>query len=255
MSQSSIRTGMLLAAAACLAWAGVAAPATAADGGSAAMGPTYYEQLVGTGDLAALESQAGGLPTTLHVVEAAGGVEYRVLSERAKGTTWQVSLEVAERNHERVDAVYDLVLALPLPASSDGIAAFETKQWDIKAREGLPGSSVALIYGGEKLTLKRNVALEKAWLPALQDSRDGLPDLSGTGYMFTLWDTVLRYDPSYGDRVQGLASLTYETGADVLAPDPEDERNAGYVITWIPTLDPSIPPFTIRLDVRPPTVD
>jgi hypothetical protein len=37
-----------------------------------------------------------------------------------------------------------------------------------------------------------------------------------------------------------------------MAPDPEDERNAAYVITWIPTLDSSVPPFTIRLDVRPP---
>jgi hypothetical protein len=246
---------MLLATAACLAWAGVAAPATAADGGSAAMGPTYYEQLARTGDLAALESQAGGLPAALHVVEAAGGIEYRALKEDAYSTTWEVFLEVEERNHERVDAVYDLVLALPLPASSDGIAAFESEQWGITAREGAPGASVALIYGGEKLTLKRNVALERAWLPTLQGSADGLPDLSGTGYMFTLWDTVLRYDPGYGDRVQGLASLTYETGSEVLAPDPEDERNAGYVITWIPTLDPSIPPFTIRLDVRPPAVE
>jgi hypothetical protein len=164
-------------------------------------------------------------------------------------------MEVEERNHERVDAVYDLVLALPVPARYDGIAAFETRQWGIKAREGAPGASVALIYGGEKVTLKRNVALERAWLPTLQGSPDGLPDLSGTGYMFTLWDTVLRYDPGYGDRLQGLATFTYETGSEVLAPDPRDERNAAYVITWIPTLDPSVPPFTIRLDVRPPTAD
>ena len=40
-----------------------------------------------------------------------------------------------------------------------------------------------------------------------------------------------------------------------MAPDPEDERNAAYVITWIPTLDPSVPPFTIRLDVRPPIAE
>jgi hypothetical protein len=246
---------MLLAAAIGLAWAGTATPAAASDGGAAAGGPTYYEELMGSGDLSALESRAGGLPSSLHVVEAAGGVEYRVLGEDAGTATWEVSLEVEERNHERVDAVYDLVLALPLPASSDGIAAFVTEQWAIKAREGAPGSSVALIYGGEKLTLKRNVALERSWLPILEASPDGLPDLSGTGYIFTLWDTVLRYDPGFGDRVQGLASLIYETGAEVVAPDPADERNAGYVITWIPTLDPSVPPFTIRLDVRPPAAE
>jgi len=246
---------MLVAAAACLAWAGTAMPAAATDGGAAASGPTYYQELIGSGGVSALESQGGGLPISLHVVEAAGGIEYRVLSEGANATTWEVFLEVEERNHERVDAVYDLVLALPLPAGSDGNAAFATQQWSIKAREGTPNASVALIYGGEKLTLKRNVALERSWLPILEASPDGLPDLSGTGYVYTLWDTVLRYDPGYGDRVQGLASLSYETGAEVVAPDPEDQRNAGYVITWIPTLDPSVPPFTIRLDVRPPAVE
>lgn len=254
MRRSTKRASMLLAAATCLAWAGTAMPAAAADSLSVS-GPTYYQELIGSGDLADLERPAGGLPTSLHVVEAAGGVEYRLLGVEAGTTTWEAFLEVEERNHERVDAVYDLVLALPLPAGNDGSAAFESDQWGIKAREGAPGSSVALIYGGEKLTLKRNVALERSWLPVLEGTPDGLPDLSGTGYKFTLWDTVLRYDPGYGDRVQGLASLTYETGAEVVAPDPEDQRNAGYVITWIPTLDPSVPPFTIRLDVRPPAVE
>jgi hypothetical protein len=245
---------MLLAAGTCLAWAIAPTPAVCIDGGAAAES-TYYEAVVGSGDIAAFENQAGGLPTALHVVEAAGDVEYRVLSEGADSRTWEVALEVEERNHERVDAVYDLVLALPLPASSDGIAAFETEQWGIEAQEGIGGNSVAFIYGGEKVTLKRNVALERAWLPSLQTSPDALPDLSGTGYIYTLWDTVLRYDPGYGDRLQGAASLTYETGAEVMAPDPEDERNAAYVITWIPTLDSSVPPFTIRLDVRPPSAE
>jgi len=254
MSRSRNRTGMLLVAGTCLAWAVVPTPAASIDGG-AAMEPTYYEGVVGSGDVAAVENQAGGLPTSLHVVEAAGGVEYRVLSETADSTTWEVSLEVEERNHERVDAVYDLVLALPLPASRDGIAAFETEQWGVEAQESIRGGSVAFIYGGEKVTLKRNVALERAWLPSLHASPDALPDLSGTGYKYTLWDTVLRYDPGYGDRLQGAASLTYETGAEVMAPDPEDGRNAAYVITWIPTLDPSVPPFTIRLDVRPPSAE
>ena len=108
-----------------------------------------------------------------------------------------------ERNHERVDAVYDLVLALPMPASSDGMAAFETEQWRIEAREGSRGASVALIYSGEKLTLKRNVALERTWLPSLLASPDGLPDLTGTGNVYTLWDAVIRYDPTYGAPTPG----------------------------------------------------
>jgi hypothetical protein len=140
-----------------------------------------------------------------------------------------------------------------MPVSSDERAAFEAEQWRIEAREGSREASVALIYSGEKLTLKRNVALERAWLATLRASPDGLPDLTGTGYAYTLWDAVIRYDPSYGSRLQGLASLEYQTGAEVVAPDPEDERNAAYLITWVPTLDPSVPPFTIRLDVRPPS--
>ncbi len=197
MSRSRNNQAMLLAASACLAWTLAPAPAASIDG-SAAAEPTYYEELTGSGGVAGLESQAGGLPSALHVVEAHGGVEYRMLSQEAEGTTWEVSLEVEERNHERVDAVYDLVLALPMPASSDGMAAYATEQWRIEAREGSRGASVALIYSGEKLTLKRNVALERAWLPSLQGSPDGLPDLTGTGNVYTLWDAVIRYDPTTG---------------------------------------------------------
>jgi hypothetical protein len=226
--------------------------AVAIDGGSAAASSTYYEQLLAGGSLADLESSQGGLPQALHVVDAAGGVDFQLLETAVGVATWEVTLEVAERSHERVDAVYDLVLALPLPAAADGGAAFEAKQWGITAREGSKDASVAFIYGGEKVKLKRNVALERTWLPLLVGARDGLPDISDTGYVHTLWDAVLRYDPGYGDRLQGLATLRYQTGAEVMAPDPEDERNAAYVITWIPTLDPSVPPFTIRLDIRPP---
>ena len=225
--------------------------AAALDGASAAA-PTYYEQLVAGGSVADLESSQGGLPQGLHVVDAAGGVDFQMLETTGGEITWEVTLEVAERNHERVEAVYDLVLALPLPATADGSTAFKASQWGIIAREGTKGASVAFIYGGEKVTLKRNVALERTWLPLLVGALDGLPDISDTGYVYTLWDAVLRYDPGYGDRLQGLATLRYQTGAEVMAPDPDDERNAAFVITWIPTLDPSVPPFTIRLDIRPP---
>ena len=241
----------LLIAAFALAVAFAPRPAAAVDG-TAAIAPTYYEQLVAGGSLADLESRQGGLPEALHVVDAAGGLDFRMLETTGGEATWEVNLEVAERNHERVDAVYDLVLALPLPSEADGRAAFEASQWGITPREGAKGASVAFIYGGEKVTLKRNVALERTWLPLLVGALDGLPDISDTGYVFTLWDAVLRYDPGYGDRLQGLATFRFQTGAEVMAPDPDDERNAAFVITWIPTLDPSVPPFTIRLDLRPP---
>ena len=36
------------------------------------------------------------------------------------------------------------------------------------------------------------------------------------------------------------------------APDPEDPRNAAYVINWVPSLDAAIAPYALRLDVVPP---
>lgn len=249
--ESRKRTLIVLIVALALAGTFASRQATAFDGSSAAS-QTYYQQLVGGGTLADLESSQGGLPEALHVVDAAGGVDYQIVETVGGGTTWEVTLEVAERNHERVDAVYDLVLALPLPAGADGSAAYEASQWGITAREGTMGASVAFIYGGEKVMLKRNVALERTWLPTLRGAPGGLPDISDTGYVYTLWDAVLRYDPGHGDRLQGLATFRYLTGAEVMAPDPDDERNAAFVITWIPTLDPSVPPFTIQLDLRPP---
>jgi hypothetical protein len=249
--ESRIRKLTVLIAAFALAGTFASQPAAATDGNAAAP-QTYYEQLMGGGTLADLESSQGGLPEALHVVDAAGGVDYRMVETVGGETTWEVTLEMAERNHERVDAVYDLVLALPLPVEADGKAAFEASQWGITAREGTKDASVAFIYGGEKVVLKRNVALERTWLPMLLGAPEGLPDLSGTGYEYTLWDAVLRYDPGHGDRLQGLATFRYHAGAGVMAPDPDDERNAAFVITWIPTLGPWVPPFTIRLDLRPP---
>ena len=250
--ESRTRKLTVLIAVLTLAGAFASRPAAATDGACAAGGPTYYEQLVGSGALADLESNQGGLPDALYLVDAAGGVDFQLIETLGGESTWEATLEVAERNHERVYAVYDMVLALPLPVAADGSDAFEPSQWGITAREGTTGASVAFIYGGEKVVLKRNVALERTWLPALLGSPDGLPDISDTGYEYTLWDAVLRYDPGHGDRVQGLATFRYQTGAEVAAPDPDDERNAAFLITWIPTLDPSVSPFTIRLDLRSP---
>jgi hypothetical protein len=234
-------------ACALLALAPVAASAvdggTTTGGGSLAAGSSYYEQAAGdTATLSRATAGAGGLPTALHVVDAAGGVEYR----RATAGSWEVEVRVAERPHERLDAVYDLVLALPLPAGSGPDA------WRIAVREGSRGASAAAVYAGEKVTLKRNATLEASWLPLLVGARDGLPDLGGSGYEWTLWDTIVRYDASVGPTLQGFATLRYAADSSLAAPDPEDSRNAAYVITWIPALGASVPPFTLRLDVAAP---
>lgn len=242
-------SGLLLPAAASRAIDGNATPPPPEGGDD----QTYYESVLGESSLEELESPGGGLPAALELIEAPGTVSYTQVSSDPDSLDWEVSVEVAERDHERVDAVYALVVALPLPVTPQGRAGFRPLQFGIGAREGTPANSVAFVYGGEKVVLKRNVGLERTWLPALAGAAGGLPDLSGTGYAFTLWDAVVRYDAGHGPRVQGHGTLRYTTDVDVSAPDADDPRFGAYVITWIPTLDPSIPPFTIRLDVQAPS--
>jgi hypothetical protein len=184
-------------------------------------------------------ASAQGLPTGLHVVEAAGGAAYRSLGDG----TIEVTVTVGERPHERVDALYDLVLALPLPIG------FDSGQWRITPREGQAGASVPVVYAGERVALKRNTPLESSWLPLLVGAPDGLPDLSDGGYAWTFWDALLRYDPEAGDTVQGFGSFRYAADPSVPLPDPGDPRQAAFLISWIPTLDAAVPPFTLRLDV------
>jgi hypothetical protein len=81
---------------------------------------------------------------------------------------------------------------------------------------------------------------------------EGLPDVSSSGYAWTLWDAIVRYDPSAGSTLEGFGELGYVADASVAAPDPADPRNAAYVITWVPTLDAAVPPFALRLDVVEP---
>ena len=235
---------LVLSTCALLALASVGARAidggAALTGGDGSDGSSYYEQTTAQASvLSGSAKGAGGLPLALHVVEAAGGVEYRSDGSGA----WEVEVRVAERPHERVDAVYALVLALALPAGTG------SEVWRIGVREGSARASAAAIYAGEKVTLKRNAPLETSWLPLLVGARDGLPDLAGSGYEWTLWDTIVRYDASAGTTVQGFATVRYAADPSVDAPDPEDPRNAAYVITWIPALGASVPPFTLRLDV------
>jgi len=221
-----------------------ALPAFAFDGAFAAQGsgPTYYEAAIqeqaGSTAIVTQDGAAsGGLPTSLFVVDAEGGVIYRELGDGA----WEASIEVAERTHERVDAVYDLVLALPLPLGSKSDA------WQIVPKVS-GASSASLVYGGETIVLKRNVPLENAWLPLLAGAPNGLPDLSQKGYAWTFWDAIVRYDTNAGATVQAYGTFRYDADAGVVAPDPENPDNAAYVITWIPTLE-DVPPFAIRLDV------
>jgi hypothetical protein len=219
-------------------------PIAALDGSFAAVepGPTYYElatdeQAVASAETTKDSSASGGLPNSLYVVDAEGGVSYRDLGDGA----WEVSVEVAERPHERVDAVYDLVLALPLPIGS------KAETWRI-ATKASPTSTSTIVYGGESIVLKRNVPLEHAWLPLLAGAPGGLPDLSRTGYAWTFWDAIVRYDASAGATVQAYGTFRYQADPRVVAPDAENPDNAAYVITWIPTLE-AVPPFAIRLDV------
>jgi hypothetical protein len=240
----------------------LASPASAFDGASAASsgdgegansgGPTYYEAALGTTSAPETESAMGGLPSGLHLVDAGGSVTYELREFGPELDRWEVQIVVAKRPHERVDAVYDLLLVLPLPANAQGAPSFRTNAVGIDAREGTENASVAFIYGDEKVVLKRNVALEKVWLPSLVGASNGLPDLSGTGYTQTLWGTLLRYDPARGDAIQGFATLAYEAPAGTPAPDETDPRLAAHIINWIPTIDPTIPPYTLRLDVGAP---
>jgi len=223
----------------------LAAPALAVDGFSMQQPDTSYYEQAARGEALAPEASmttdgaaAGGLPSSLYVVDAAGGVTYRSLGDGA----WQVDVAVARRPHERVDAVYDLVLALPLPVGSHSNA------WRIEPRLGPSAKAKPIVYGGERVVLKRNVPLESAWLPVLVGASEGLPDLSRSGYAWTLWDAIVRYDASAGATLEAFGTFGYSADARVVAPDAENPDNAAYVITWIPTLE-AVPPFAIRLDV------
>ena len=256
----TIRTGLLsilLASCAALPAAAIdgqaappAIPPLADDEGARAraveLGESYYEEAFAQRGRSADEKSAAsaaaaeGLPTALHVVEASGGVRYRALGDGR----FKVRVEVDRRPHEQVDALYDLVLALPLPEG------FVTDAWRIPLYTGSPANSQPLVYAGERLRLKRNLPLESTWLPALAGAVDGLPDLSGSGYVWTIWDTIVRYDAKAGAMVGGFGTLSFEADASIPAPDSGDPAKAAYLITWVPALDASVPPYTIRLDVQ-----
>jgi hypothetical protein len=237
------------------------APTTvaASDGGSSSDpdAGTYLVRTLNGASAEALETTDAGVPTALHVEDGLAIAEYR-RRPRADGRAgWDLRISGFERNHERIDAVYDIVLVLPLPVDASGRPAFETRQHAITPREGTEDASVPLIYGGEKVTLKRNVSLEKTFLPGLvgDPAKGRLPSLAGTGYAYTLWDTIVAFDEGFGARVQGWGSFRYDTNAKVPPPDPADPALAAYLITWIPSLRADVRPFALRIDVRPPALE
>ncbi len=208
---------------------------------------TYYEeQLENASWRATAES---GLPSRLHVVDGAAYIEYRPLREGLRQTEWEVQVRDFDRRHETVDAVYDMVLVLPLPESAAGLDAFEALEPGITLREG----DEPMIYGGRELVLKRNLALERTLVAGLIEEGGGegkLPSLAGTGYRYTCWDAVVAHDAEHGEFVRAGASLRYATEGRLAAPDAEDDRLAAYWITWIPSLTTEIAPYALRMDVR-----
>jgi hypothetical protein len=230
----------------------------ASDGGSAepepdgraASAPTYYESVVGPSTVSQLQAAEAELPRTLEVVGSTASARYQPLALSGAHREWQLRIEGFSRRHERVDATYDMILVLPLPADGHARDAFVPLQRGVVVLEGGAGRSVPLIYGSEKIVLKRNVGLEKTLLPSLGVGA-ALPDLAGTGYQWTAWDAIVPRDAVYGDTIEAQATLHYRTAATVAAPDAGDPRLAAYVITWIPALPASVPPYAVRIDVSP----
>lgn len=222
-------------------------------GGEAALNTsaTYYETVVDGATVQSLSTADPTLPTELVIDHATAVATYRPIAQTATSIEWQLRIEGFERRHERVDGIYDMVLVVPLPAAQ-GRDAFEATKRGFFVEEGGADASVPLIYGGEKVVLKRNVGIEKSLLPQLS-GHDGLPDLAGSGYRWTAWDTVMQRDDSHQDVVQARGHLEYTTALGVAAPDPNDARLAAYLITWIPGLPANIAPFSVRMDVAPPS--
>lgn len=226
-----------------------AGPMSAGPIGAEPTGTTYYEDVLSSAPAEELFAPSSGVPDGLAFSDSFATVEY-LDSAGADQTTWTVRVRGLYRRHERVDAVYHMIAVLPLPVAADGGGAFSALSWGIRPQEGSETAAVHMVYGGEKVVLKRNFALEKTLLPNLVGpSWDQLPSLDDTSYGYTMWDTILLYDPKYGDTVQGFADFSYTTDAGVAAPDASDGRFKAYLITWIPELDPTVPPFTVRMDV------
>ncbi|MEE8557911.1 MAG: hypothetical protein V3T14_08500, partial [Myxococcota bacterium] len=114
-----------------LGFAGLmATSARAIDGQGIVIGPTYYEEAVAAASPQELESTSQNLPTSLHIVESTGTVAYAAEETGDGDMAWTVTLQLS-RPHERIDAVYHVVLVLPLPADGAGGDAFTPLQWGL----------------------------------------------------------------------------------------------------------------------------
>lgn len=233
---------------------GLAAPAGATDG-AAVVNPTYYQQMSGSQPMATLESSSPGVPTALAISDSSATVEYLPTAQPDGSVHWSVLVQGFQRNTERVNTVYDMVFVLALPVAPSGAAAFTPLNSAIVPQVGTQTASVPLVYGGEQIALKRNVGLEKSLLPGLvgDPTQGKLPSLAGTGYGYTLWDTIVQYDAGYGPTMQAWASFHYATDTTVSAPVASDPRMKAYLITWIPTLNSNIPPYAVRMAVQNPS--
>jgi hypothetical protein len=264
--QTNRRVGWCLAAAIAIALAsptarasdGAAMVAPPPDGSAqtsllaaapAAATPTYYESAVGTDSVQALETTDPTLPTQLAIDDATAVATYRATATNAARTVWQLRIDGFARRHEHVDAIYDMVLVLALPELG-GRDAFEPAKRGFVVEDGDSDHPSPLVYGGENVVLKRNVGIEKSLLGQVTGP-GGLPDLAGSGYRWTAWDTIMERDPGHDDTVKASGHLDYTTASGVRPPDPDDPRMAAYLITWIPELPASIPPFGVRMDVAP----
>lgn len=249
--QPRLQEGMLLLAALLMA----PALAHGSDGGGGTSPwdeyVTYYEKVLEYYTLGELESHAPGLPGSLYIEDTdESRVEYAQAGPSGDGVEWIVRLTPLYRTHEKVDAVYHMILILPLPADADGSDAFAPLE-DVQVWQGDAEEFEPLVYGGERVVGKRNEVLEETLLPELVGTGAGqVPSLEGTGYTYTIWDAILRYDPGFGERVGGWTSFRYRTDASIPAPDPGDERFKGYVITWIPAFGDAVPPYSVRIDVK-----
>jgi hypothetical protein len=232
---------------------GLAASASAGDG-AAAVRLTYYQQIVGSQPVSALESAAPGVPTALAIDNCTATVEYLPTAQPDGTVLWDVLVQGYQRNHERANAVYDMVFVLPLPVTPSGASAFTPVDTGIAPQVGTPTAPAPLIYGGEPIVLKRNVGLEKSLLPGLvgDPTHGKLPSLAGTGYGYTLWDTIVQYDADYGPTLQAWASFHYMTNTTVSGPVVTDSRMKAYLITWIPALNSNIPPYAVRMSLQNP---
>lgn len=216
---------------------------------------TYYQEILEYYTREELEAHASGIPSSLHLEDTDDShVEYAQVGPSEEGIEWIVRLRPLYRTHEKVDAIYHMILILPLPAGADGGDAF-TPLEDVQVWQGDEESFEPLIYGGERVLGKRNEVLEETLLPALVGAGTGqIPSLEDTGYTYTVWDAILRYDPDFGERVGGFTTFRYRTDTSVAAPDPGDDRMKGYVITWIPAFGDAVPPYTVRIDVEDPAL-